>query len=137
MLAMAENQSGAVLLDQNLVSWKMQRGPVTLAYSAHGVASDCTEQMVRLARASGVRLARVADGPGLVAQRVAAMLHQEAERVAGAGVATPDDIDIALESGLNFQAGPYTLFAQLGADVGARILAQLQAQDTSGRYRPD
>ena len=124
-----------IWLDQNLVSW--DETPMTLACVAIGLDADRTEQALAAARAQGVTLVPIDDRPGLIAQRLAVMLRQEAERVVSEGVAQAEDIDTALRYGLNFRAGPFTLAAELDDRCAVHILERLRAEDTTGRYRQD
>lgn len=119
-------------LDQNLVHW--QESPVTLACVAVGLNDSQTKQALAAAQSLGVRLVPVADQPGLIAQRLAVMLEQEASRVVKEGVARAEDIDTALCHGLNFRAGPFTLNADIDDRCAERILERLRANDTTGRY---
>ena len=125
-----------LLLDQSFIDWTDR--PATLAYTATG---DLDEGVCEIAEARaaelGVGLVRVPDKPGLVAQRLATMLFDEAERVARSGIAGAADIDTALRNGLNFRLGPFALAEQLTDPVRERIHARLAAQDTTGRYRAE
>ncbi|TGG93358.1 3-hydroxyacyl-CoA dehydrogenase [Natronospirillum operosum] len=128
----AANNAPLLWLDQNLVSW--QRHPVTLACTHSGLGAAELEQACAEAAARGVHLVPIADRPGLIAQRLAVMLEQEASRVVEEGVAPAQDIDTALRYGLNFRAGPFTLNADIDDTCAEHILERLRADDDTGRY---
>jgi len=73
---------------------------------------------------------------GFIVNRILHMASQEAYRLLDAGVATFEDIDTAVEKGLNWPMGPFRLGDVSGLDVtyGAR----LHMFQTTGdeRYRP-
>ncbi|MDZ7729969.1 MAG: 3-hydroxyacyl-CoA dehydrogenase family protein [Natrialbaceae archaeon] len=46
---------------------------------------------------------------GFVANRCYGALRREAERIVDAGIATPEQVDTALEAGFNFPVGPFSL----------------------------
>jgi len=73
---------------------------------------------------------------GFIVNRILHMASQEAYRLLDAGVATFEDIDTAVEKGLNWPMGPFRLgdFSGLDVTYGAR----LHMFQTTGdeRYRP-
>jgi len=52
------------------------------------------------------------------------------------GLASPADIDLAMQLALNYPLGPLALAEDLGAMETLRILEQLQAITGEDRYRP-
>ena len=62
------------------------------------------------------------DSPGFVVQRLLAMIVNIGARIAELRMASPGDIDIAVELGLNYPKGPLALGDAFGA---ARVLAVL------------
>ena len=105
------------------------RGPQT---------SDATvERATRMAREMGrtpVLLNKEIDG--FIVNRILYAATQEAYRLLDAGVATFEDIDIAVEKGLNWPLGPFRLGDFTGLDVtyGARLHMYKSTGDE--RYRP-
>ncbi len=102
--------------------------PITepeFAASAHGLlASDGTAATV------------IRDSCGFVAQRIIAMIVNIGCSIAQTGAATPEDIDKAVQLGLNYPHGPLGFGDFYGP---SRILAILQAIHTltgDPRYRP-
>lgn len=62
------------------------------------------------------------DSPGFVVQRMLAMIVNIGTRIAELRIASPADVDIAAELGLNYPKGPLALGDTLG---GARVLSVL------------
>lgn len=123
---------GCLLLDRNLLDWR--DGPVTLAYSSAGLSGETCREAERLAHLAGIDLRAVDDKPGLIAQRVVAMLYDEARRAVQDGIAAKEDIDIAMQLGLNFRLGPLALAETLGISTIRRIRERLAKQGPEGRY---
>ena len=73
---------------------------------------------------------------GFIVNRILHMASQEAYRLLDAGVATFEDIDTAVEKGLNWPMGPFRLGDFSGLDV--TYSARLHLYRTTGdeRYRP-
>jgi 3-hydroxybutyryl-CoA dehydrogenase len=73
---------------------------------------------------------------GFIVNRILHAATQEAYRLMDAGVATFEDIDIAVEKGLNWPMGPFRLGDFSGLDVTYK--ARLHMYKTTGdeRFRP-
>jgi 3-hydroxybutyryl-CoA dehydrogenase len=84
----------------------------------------------------GFQVNVIADTPGFVAQRILAMIANLGCEMAQIGLATPSDIDKAMELGLNYPRGPLALVDHIGASIVHRTLCNLQAITGSDRYRP-
>lgn len=105
------------------------RGPKT--------ADATVDRALAMARAMGrtaVVLNREIDG--FIVNRILHAATQEAYRLLDAGVATFEDIDTAVEKGLNWPMGPFRLGDFSGLDVTYN--ARLHMYRTTGdeRYRP-
>jgi len=74
--------------------------------------------------------------PGFIVNRILHMATQEAYRLLDAGVASVEDIDIAVEKGLRWPLGPFRLGDLTGLDV--TYAARKHMYETTGdeRYRP-
>ncbi|WP_050007475.1 3-hydroxyacyl-CoA dehydrogenase family protein [Haloarcula hispanica] len=77
----------------------------------------------------------VTDAPGFASSRLGVSLGVEAMRMVQEGVATPQDIDTAMELGYNHPMGPIELGDVVGLDVRLDILEYLRAE-LGGRFRP-
>ena len=86
--------------------------------------------------ASGRKVTAIKDGPGFVAQRMCAMIGNLGCYMAEIDLAAPEDIDLALELGLNYPLGPLKLVADLGEEITLEILEELQDTTGEDRYRP-
>lgn len=105
------------------------RGPAT--------SDETVDRAMALAREMGrtpVRLNKEIDG--FIVNRILHVATQEAYRLMDAGVASFEDIDTAVEKGLNWPLGPFRLGDFSGLDVTYK--ARLHMYETTGdeRYRP-
>ena len=68
--------------------------------------------------------------------RTLAMLVNEAVDLVARGEASAEDVDTAMRLGTNYPRGPLEWGAEIGLDVVAAQLAELDAAFPGGRYRP-
>ncbi|MDF9409655.1 3-hydroxyacyl-CoA dehydrogenase family protein [Pelotomaculum isophthalicicum JI] len=61
------------------------------------------------------------DSPGFVVNRVMMAQYIEAIKLVEEGVATPEDVDIAVKLGLNHPMGPFELHDFTGTDIGYHV----------------
>jgi 3-hydroxybutyryl-CoA dehydrogenase len=73
--------------------------------------------------------------PGLVVARTLAVIANEAWETALHGVATPDDIDVAMELGTNYPVGPFAWTRDWGPSTILELLDQLWSTYHDTRYR--
>jgi len=102
-----------------------------------GTSDETVDRAVELARAmdrTPVVLRKEIDG--FIVNRILHAATQEAYRLLDAGVASLEDIDTAIEKGLNWPMGPFRLGDFSGLDVTYN--ARLHMYRTTGdeRYRP-
>lgn len=79
---------------------------------------------------------QLADYPGLLAWRTVAMLVNEALDAVQKGVASPEDIDVAMRLGVNYPHGPLAWGESLGWQRVLTVLENLQKHYGEERYRP-
>lgn len=89
-----------------------------------------------LVGSDGVPVSVIQDSPGFVAQRMVAMIVNIACDIAQQGIATPQDIDRAVNLGLGYPKGPLALGDTLGAAKVLEILRNMLAVTGDPRYRP-
>ncbi|MFB9804038.1 3-hydroxyacyl-CoA dehydrogenase family protein [Haladaptatus pallidirubidus] len=77
----------------------------------------------------------VRDSPGFASSRLGVSLGVEAIRMLQEGVASPRDIDAAMELGYNHPMGPIELGDVVGLDVRLDILEHLR-EELGERFRP-
>lgn len=83
-----------------------------------------------------VRVSVVEDSAGFVAQRIVAMIVNVACDIAQQNIATPKDIDLAVNLGLGYPKGPLGLGDALGAQYILEILRNMESVTGDPRYRP-
>ena len=91
--------------------------------------------VVALLDAAGVRAFPIEDTPGLVVARVVAMIANEAWEAAHLGVASPADIDSAMQLGTNYPLGPFAWSGRWSEAAVLDVLDALHAEYGDGRYR--
>lgn len=89
-----------------------------------------------LLRADGTAVSRLCDSPGFVAQRVVATIVNIGCDIAQQRIATPEDIDRAVQLGLGYTRGPLAMGDALGPARILGILDALSAYTRDPRYRP-
>ena len=87
-------------------------------------------------QAAGCAVSRVDDVAGLVVMRTVAMLVNEAVDAAMQGIATPADIDLAMQKGVNYPRGLLAWGDAIGAARVGAVLSNLGAHYGEDRYRP-
>lgn len=108
-----------------------------LAVSVASQASDkAVSDACALLQKAGIAVSLLEDRPGLVVMRTVAMLANEAADAALQGVATKEDIDLAMQAGLNYPEGPLSWSDRLGNGRVFRVLRNIQGSYEEDRYRP-
>jgi 3-hydroxybutyryl-CoA dehydrogenase len=88
-----------------------------------------------LAAALGLHAEWVGDAPGLVLGRVVAQLVNEGCFSIGAGIASPEDVDLGLTLGLNHPFGPIAWGERIGWDAVLGRIDALYKERHEERYR--
>jgi 3-hydroxybutyryl-CoA dehydrogenase len=96
----------------------------------------CVELSRALARRLGKEPIVVKDSPGFVSSRLGVALGLEAIRMVEEGVATPADIDKAMELGYRHPMGPLRLTDLVGLDVRLSIARYLSETLDDRRFAP-
>ena len=106
------------------------------AMTAPEADAEALDMVAAAIMASGRSVTDIKDSPGFVAQRMSAMVANLGCYMAEIGLASPADIDLAMQLGLNYPLGPLALAEDLGAETTLQILEHLQAITGEDRYRP-
>ncbi len=103
-------------------------------------AFQTSEDSLARARALGERLGKqlivVKDHPGFASSRLGIALGMEAIRMVEEGVASPEDIDRAMELGYGHPMGPLKLTDLVGLDVRLAIAQYLYEELGDPAFRP-
>jgi 3-hydroxybutyryl-CoA dehydrogenase len=99
--------------------------------------SDATVDAVRgYAERIGKRVVQANDAPGFIVNRILLPMLNEACFALGEGVATIEDIDAAVQLGLNHPMGPLTLADFIGLDTCLSITQVLHSTTGDPKFRP-
>jgi 3-hydroxybutyryl-CoA dehydrogenase len=79
---------------------------------------------------------RVKDAAGLTFPRILSLIINEAARSLEEGVASADEIDIAMRLGVNYPIGPLRWADEIGLDEVVVVLQGLEDETGDDRYRP-
>jgi 3-hydroxybutyryl-CoA dehydrogenase len=85
--------------------------------------------------AIGKKVSLLADAPGLAAMRTVAMLVNEAADAVHQGIASADDVDAAMQKGVNYPVGPMAWGRRIGLERVAQVLHHLARVCGEDRYR--
>jgi 3-hydroxybutyryl-CoA dehydrogenase len=89
-----------------------------------------------LFRSFGKETVRVKDAPGLTFPRILSLIINEAARSLEEGVASAEEIDVAMRLGVNYPHGPLRWADQIGLDDVLAVLEGLERETGDDRYRP-
>ncbi len=103
--------------------------------ASDGCPSETLAAAVGLLQHTGAGVSVVDDVPGLFVARTVAMLVNEAADVVGQGVATVEDVDLAMRHGVNYPVGPLEWGRQWGFAAAVEVLDHLAAAYGDGHYR--
>jgi 3-hydroxybutyryl-CoA dehydrogenase len=84
----------------------------------------------------GKETIRVKDSAGLTFPRILSLIINEAARALEEGVASAEEIDIAMKLGVNYPLGPLRWADQIGLDEVLAVLEGLGRETGDDRYRP-
>ena len=98
--------------------------------------TDFRDQVHAALAAGGHAVTTIHDSPGFVNQRVVALVVNIACDIAQQRIATPEDIDKAVQLGLGYPQGPLAMGDAVGAPTILRILNELMVFYGDPRYRP-
>ncbi|HEX7232189.1 MAG TPA: 3-hydroxyacyl-CoA dehydrogenase family protein [Candidatus Binatia bacterium] len=92
-------------------------------------------QAEELFKSLGKETVRVKDSPGLTFPRILSLIINEAARSLEEGVASAEEIDIAMRLGVNYPQGPLKWADQIGLDEVLAVLDGLHGATGDDRYR--
>ena len=130
--AAASGASNLVLVDLALDYAQAKRLAIATAARCDGAAALAA---IGALQEAGFAVSHLEDVAGLVVMRTVAMLVNEAAEAAAQGVATPLDIDLAMQKGVNYPRGPLAWGEALGPARVAAVVGNLGAHYGEDRYR--
>src|SRR5438445_806866 len=90
----------------------------------------------RLFKTLGKEAVRVKDSAGLTFPRILSLIINEAARSLEEGVATAEEIDLAMKLGVNYPQGPLRWADQTGLGDVLEVVEGLERETGDDRYRP-
>lgn len=124
--------SNLVHFDLALDYHKAARIAVAAADQADQAALD---RVVGLFQAAGKAVAVIDDVPGMIVMRTLAMLANEGFDAVNQQVCSAEDVDIAMQGGVNYPRGPIAWAQQVGLAVIENVLLNLAQSYGEDRYR--
>lgn len=103
----------------------LARQNVVEIVDAEESGDDALELAQEVFESMGRRVALVDDNAGLFLGRTIGSIVNEAVTVVESGIATPEDVDLAMKLGTNYPLGPIEWGREIGGDRIARILQRL------------
>ena len=105
---------------------------------AAGLKTDDSSmaQAEELFKSLGKDTVRVKDSAGLTFPRILSLIINEAARSLEEGVASAEEIDVAMRLGVNYPQGPLKWADQIGLAEVLAVLEGLQRETGDDRYRP-
>ena len=97
---------------------------------------ETVAQVMSIAEELGKTPVQVQEGPGFVVNRILIPMINEAALILSEGIASAEDIDVAMKLGANHPMGPLALGDLIGLDVCLAIMEVLQAETGDSKYRP-
>lgn len=105
----------------------LERQKVVEIVGSSNVGDDALELAQELFAAAGKRVVLVEAGPGLFLGRVVASIVNEAVIAVRDGIASADDVDLAMRLGTNYPLGPIEWGREIGGGRVRRILEGVAA----------
>jgi 3-hydroxybutyryl-CoA dehydrogenase len=94
------------------------------------------EQAEKIFQTLGKETIRVKDAAGLTFPRILSLIINEAARSLEEGVASAEEIDVAMRLGVNYPIGPLRWADEIGLDEVLAVLQGLEHETGDDRYRP-
>ncbi len=110
--------------------------PLVEVVHGRATSQETIDAALSFVAAIGKEAVLVRDSPGFATSRLGVLLGLEAMRMVEEGVASPADIDRALELGYRHPMGPLKLTDLVGLDVRLDIARYLHEKIGGERFRP-
>jgi 3-hydroxybutyryl-CoA dehydrogenase len=107
---------------------------IAIAHS-DGCPAAAVAEAVGLFRSAGLTVHVIDDIPGMIVTRTVAMLANLAADAVASGVASAEDVEVAMRLGVNYPRGPISWGQQWGTRTVLTILDSMENWYRDGRYR--
>ena len=101
---------------------------------AEQTSQETFDAVFELAKAMGKEPVEVKDSPGFVVNKILIPMINEAADLVYAGVASPEDVDKAMQLGAAHPMGPLALGDLIGLDVCLAIMDTLYSETQNAKY---
>ncbi|EJO5348391.1 3-hydroxybutyryl-CoA dehydrogenase [Clostridium botulinum] len=103
-----------------------------------GIATseETKNTVIKISKELGKEPVEVEEAPGFVVNRMLIPMINEAIGIYAEGIATVEDIDLAMKLGANHPIGPLALADLIGNDVCLAIMEVLHSEFGDSKYRP-
>lgn len=112
------------------------RNPIAELAASRRTGAAALEAARSLAAMLGKEVVEVADRPGFLAQRLLVPYLNDVVTCFDEGLASAEDLDVALELGLGYPKGPLTVLDEIGLDVHLERCEALHKQLTDPHVAP-
>lgn len=102
----------------------------------YSTSQETLETAIEFGKSLGMQTVLAAEAPGFIVNRILIPMLNEAYFALQEGVATKEDIDLAIKMGLNHPMGPFTLSDFIGLDTILYISEYLHKELGEDKYRP-
>lgn len=104
--------------------------------SGANTPEEVKEEVIAISKEIGKTPVEVKEGPGFVVNRILIPMINEATGILQEGLASVEDIDVAMQLGANHPMGPLALGDLIGLDVVLAIMNVLYDETGDPKYRP-
>ncbi|RMG33655.1 MAG: 3-hydroxybutyryl-CoA dehydrogenase [Methanobacteriota archaeon] len=102
----------------------------------YSTSQETLEKAIEFGKSLDMKTVLAAEAPGFIVNRILIPMLNEAYFALQEGVATKEDIDLAIKMGLNHPMGPFTLSDFIGLDTILYIAEYLHKELGEDKYRP-
>ena len=99
-------------------------------------APEAVEEVIRISKEIGKTPVQVEEAAGFVVNRILIPMMNEAMGIVADGIASPADIDVAMQLGAGMKSGPLHTADLVGHDVNLAIMETLYRETGDPKYRP-
>ena len=104
--------------------------------AAEQTPQEMVDKIVEISKELGKTPVVVKEAAGFVVNRILVPLINEGAFVLSEGLASAEDIDIAMQLGANHPMGPLHLADLVGIDIALAVMDVLYAEFADSKYRP-